>query len=79
MSDDGCRAYAVQGQLNSPFKQYTDIDVAQAVTVPLEQSGAQFLQASQQRDQQVALDQQARNQTPSHEAQAAPQHPALSR
>lgn len=79
MSDDGSRAYAVQGQLNSPFKQYTDIDVARAVTVPLEQSGAQFLQASQQRDQQVALDQQARNQTQSQEPQAAPQHPAMSR
>lgn len=79
MSDDGSRAYAVQGALNSPFKQYTDVDVGNAVTVPLEQSGAAFLQASQQREQQVATEQQVRSQAPSQEQQAAPQHSGMSR
>lgn len=77
MSDDGSRAYAVQGQLNSPFKQYTDVDVAKAVAVPLEQSGAQFLQASQQREQQAVAAQQVQAQT--QEQQAAPQQPVMSR
>lgn len=79
MSDDGSRAYAVQGQLNSPFKQYTDVDVARAVTVPLEQSGAQFLQAAQQRDQQAAIDQQNRTQAQSQEQTMPSNHPVMSR
>jgi peptidoglycan hydrolase-like protein with peptidoglycan-binding domain len=79
MSDDGSRAYAVQGQLNSPFKQYTEVNVAQAVTVPLEQSGAQFLQASQQREQQAALQPQAQMQSQSQEAQATTSHPSMGR
>ncbi|MDR6642932.1 peptidoglycan hydrolase-like protein with peptidoglycan-binding domain [Luteibacter sp. 1214] len=79
MSDDGSRAYAVQGALNSPFKQYTDVNVGHAVTVTLEQSGMAFLQASQQRELQAATDQQVRSHAPSQEQQAAPQHPGVSR
>jgi len=79
MSDDGSRAYAVQGQLNSPFKQYVDVDVARAVTVPLEQSGAQFLQAAQQRDQQATVDQQNRTQAQAQEQQGPSHHPMMTR
>jgi hypothetical protein len=34
LSDDATRAYVIQGDLNSPFKQYASVNVAQ----PLEQS-----------------------------------------
>jgi len=40
MSEDAKTAYAVQGDLNSPFKQIAEVDVAKAVAQPLEQSGA---------------------------------------
>jgi hypothetical protein len=38
LSDDASRAYAVQGDLNSPFKRYASVGVDQAVVQPLEQS-----------------------------------------
>lgn len=75
MSDDGSHAYAVQGAISSPFKQYTDVDVAQAVTVPLEQSGANYRQAAQERGQlqSVQQEQQALSQ------EAVSQQPAMQR
>jgi hypothetical protein len=42
LSDDASRAYAVQGDINSLFKRYTDVNVAQAVGTPLAQSSAQW-------------------------------------
>jgi len=40
LSDDGTRAYAVQGDLNSPLKRVVDIDTAAAVNTSIEQSSA---------------------------------------
>jgi peptidoglycan hydrolase-like protein with peptidoglycan-binding domain len=75
MSDDGARAYAVQGDMKSPFKIHTHVDVAQAVTTPLEQSGTAFLQAAQQQSDRAATQQQEQAQN-----QAAPtHHPAMHR
>jgi peptidoglycan hydrolase-like protein with peptidoglycan-binding domain len=42
LSDDASRAYAVQGDINSLFKRYTDVNVAQAVGTPLAQSSVQW-------------------------------------
>jgi hypothetical protein len=42
LSDDASRAYAVQGDINSLFKRYTDVNVAQAIGTPLAQSSAQW-------------------------------------
>jgi peptidoglycan hydrolase-like protein with peptidoglycan-binding domain len=53
MSDDGSRAYAVQGDVNSPFKRYSDVDVARSLSVSLEQSGEDFLRAAEQHQRQV--------------------------
>jgi peptidoglycan hydrolase-like protein with peptidoglycan-binding domain len=75
MSDDGARAYAVQGALNSPFKQYTDVDVTRSVTVPLEQSGSNYLQADQERGQQQSTQQQQQVQS----QDAVTQQPAMYR
>jgi putative chitinase len=41
LSDDGSRAYAVQGDLHSPLKRTAEVDTAKAVNTPIEQSGAE--------------------------------------
>ncbi|APG04863.1 hypothetical protein BJI69_13815 [Luteibacter rhizovicinus DSM 16549] len=47
LSDDGSRAYAVQGDLNSPNKRTADVDTAKAVNTPIEQSGAEIAKLTQ--------------------------------
>jgi peptidoglycan hydrolase-like protein with peptidoglycan-binding domain len=42
LSDDASRAYAVQGDTNSLFKRYTDVNVAQAIGTSLAQSSVQW-------------------------------------
>jgi len=42
LSDDGSRAYAVQGDLASPLKRTAEVDTAKAVNTPIEQSGAEI-------------------------------------
>jgi hypothetical protein len=48
LSDDASRAYAVQGDTNSVFKRYTDVNVAQAIGTPLAQSSVQWQHDMQQ-------------------------------
>lgn len=48
LSDDATRAYAVQGDINSLFKRYTDVNVSQAIATPLAQSSAQWQRDIQQ-------------------------------
>ncbi|WP_170207627.1 peptidoglycan-binding domain-containing protein [Luteibacter pinisoli] len=76
MSDDGARAYAVQGDLNSPFKVHANVDVAQSVNTPLEQSGAAFVQAAQQQADRTAVQQQ---QTQAQTQEAPVHQPAMHR
>ncbi|HEV2680899.1 MAG TPA: XVIPCD domain-containing protein [Rhodanobacter sp.] len=42
LSDDASRAFAVQGDTNSLFKRYTDVNVAQAIATPVAQSSVQW-------------------------------------
>lgn len=42
LSDDASRAYAVQGDINSLFKRYTDVNVTEAMGTPMAQSSAQW-------------------------------------
>ncbi|HWX67424.1 MAG TPA: peptidoglycan-binding domain-containing protein [Rhodanobacter sp.] len=42
LSDDASRAFAVQGDTNSLFKRYTDVNVAQAIATPIAQSSVQW-------------------------------------
>lgn len=42
LSDDASRAFAVQGDTNSLFKRYADVNVSQAIATPLAQSSAQW-------------------------------------
>ncbi len=48
LSDDASRAYAVQGDVNSLFKRYTDVNVAWAIGTPVAQSSAQWQHDIQQ-------------------------------
>jgi hypothetical protein len=67
LSDDANRGYAIQGELNSPFKKFVEVDVMQAVQTSIAQSSQeaavnvqnntqQQAQAQQQVQQQVAPD-----------------------
>jgi hypothetical protein len=76
MSDDGVRAYAIQGDLNSPFKRYTEVNVAHSVTIPLEQSGADFVRAAGEQALQAPVV-QPQQQTQQQEVPA--QQPAMHR
>lgn len=49
LSDDGSRAYAVQGDPNSPLKRMAEVDTAKAVNTPIEQSSADIAKLAQQR------------------------------
>ncbi|MFC4765260.1 XVIPCD domain-containing protein [Dyella koreensis] len=46
LSDDTVRTYAVQGDLNSPFKKLAEVPTAQAANTPLEKSSADWEQAA---------------------------------
>ncbi|HEV7778205.1 MAG TPA: peptidoglycan-binding domain-containing protein [Luteibacter sp.] len=60
LGDDGSRAWAVQGDLNSPFKQYADVGTGQAVATPVAQSSAAWEHAAQQQSQAGQVQVQAR-------------------
>ncbi|MGA7439294.1 MAG: peptidoglycan-binding domain-containing protein [Luteibacter sp.] len=62
LSGDGTRAYAVQGDMKSPFKQIAQADTTQAVKQPLEQSGANWQQPSQAQSPQAQNQQQQQQQ-----------------
>ncbi|MEV8518928.1 peptidoglycan-binding protein [Dyella marensis] len=67
LSDDRSRVYAVQGDLNSPFKQVAQVDTAQAASTSLQQS-SQAMQAVNQH--------QASQQPAQHQQQAQQQNQA---
>ncbi|MDQ0010318.1 putative chitinase/peptidoglycan hydrolase-like protein with peptidoglycan-binding domain [Luteibacter jiangsuensis] len=65
LSDDASRAYAMQGDAKSPFKQVAEIDVLQAARTPLAQSSVEAMphnqtqaQAQQHAEVQVQSQQQ---------------------
>jgi len=62
LSDDGSKAYAVQGDLNSPMKKMSEVQTAQAVNTPLEQSASTM--ANTLRTQVEPDQQQQQQQTP---------------
>lgn len=64
LSDDASRAYAVQGELSSPFKRAAEVPTQQAMTTSLEQSTTALAQHNQQSQpaQAQQLDQQQQQQ-----------------
>jgi hypothetical protein len=45
INDDASRAFAVQGEVTSPFKRYVEVDLMQAIQTPLSRSSSAALQA----------------------------------
>lgn len=54
LDDPGLRTYAIQGELNSPLKQFASVDTAHAVATPVAQSSTQWQQAAEAQRQQQA-------------------------
>lgn len=65
LSDDGSRAFAVQGDLNSPFKQIASVHTQQAVATSLDQSSQALQQIDQQQRVQISQQQQPQQQNTS--------------
>jgi hypothetical protein len=72
LSEDANRGYAIQGDLNSPFKRYVEVDVMQAIQTPLAQSSQQAAMNVQNNAQQGQTPQQAQQLAPDPVQQAAP-------
>lgn len=62
LNDDGSRAWAVQGDLRSPFKQHAEVNVGQAISTPLAQSSASSAQLQSAPGQEQAKHQQQQHQ-----------------
>jgi hypothetical protein len=54
LNDDASKIYAVQGELNSPFKKVAEASTQEAANTSLEESGRQSLQVAAQQTQQQA-------------------------
>ncbi|BDU18550.1 XVIPCD domain-containing protein [Dyella sp. GSA-30] len=65
LSDDGSRAFAVQGDLNSPFKQIADVHTQQAMATPLDKSTQSLQQIDQHQRAQASQHEQTQQQNPS--------------
>lgn len=70
LSDDANRAFAIQGDLNSLFKRYANVDVTQAINTPVAQSSVQWQQNVQQTAQahSAQATQQTQNPQPAQPA-----------
>lgn len=63
LNDDASRAYAVQGDLNSPFKRIAEVNTQQALATPLEKSSEAIQQYTSQQAQVQQGQQVAEQQT----------------
>jgi peptidoglycan hydrolase-like protein with peptidoglycan-binding domain len=79
MSDDASRSWAVQGDLNSPFKQYTEVSVMNAVQTPLQQSSQEAAINVQNNVQQEAMAQQQTQQVQQAQEPSGQAGPVMSR
>ena len=66
LSNDAARAFAVQGELNSPFKQITHVETAQASNTSIEQSSAAWQRVTQHKQGQPAMAPPMAQPAPSH-------------
>ncbi|SEM95750.1 Peptidase family M23 [Luteibacter sp. UNCMF331Sha3.1] len=69
LSDDGRRAYAMQGEADSPFKKVAEVDVARAVATPVAESSHAWQDAAQQEHVKAAQQGQAQQQQQQHQHQ----------
>ncbi len=73
LNEDASRGWAVQGDLKSPFKQYTEVNVMQAIQTPLAQSSHEAAVNVQNNALQQTQAQQQQIQQQNHIQQAAGQ------
>lgn len=66
LSDDGSRAYAVQGELSSPFKKIAEVQTELGISASIDQSSKAWPQATEQRQREAMA------QSMEHASQAAP-------
>jgi putative chitinase len=64
LSDDGSKAYAVQGEMNSPLKKMAEVQTAQAVNTPVTQSTQAMAAAKPAEPAQTPTPAQDQHQTP---------------
>jgi hypothetical protein len=64
ISDDGKRAYAMQGETSSPFKRVAEVDVAQSVAKPLQQSSVEYAKLDRQHAETQTAPQPVQTQQP---------------
>lgn len=55
LSEDGTRAWAIQGELNSPFRRVAEVETSQAVNTPLARSTHAFEEANARQGQAPGL------------------------
>lgn len=72
LNDEASRGWAVQGDLNSPFKQYTEVNVMQAIQTPLNQSSQEAAQNVQNNVQHQTQQQQMQQQQDTMQQQQGP-------
>lgn len=79
LNADASRAYAMQGDASSPFKQHAEVDVVKAAQTPLAQSSAEAMQqhgrqaeVAQQSQQQSQAQQHAETQSQAQVQQQSP-------
>lgn len=72
LSGDASRAYAVQGQLDSPLKQVAEVQTAQAANTSIAQSSDAWQQVSAQQSQQQAQQPQASQDASVSQQQSGP-------
>ena len=71
LSDDASKVYAIQGELNSPFKKVAEASTQEAANTSLEESGRQSLQVAAQQAAQPAVN------TPTHVAPSQATSPTV--
>ncbi|MDY1548008.1 peptidoglycan-binding domain-containing protein [Luteibacter sahnii] len=76
VSDDASKAYAMQGDVSSPFKRHAEVDVAHAARTPLAESSTQAM-AHEAQHAQAAQGTTQTQQQASAQATVAPTQPVL--
>ncbi|MGN6480973.1 XVIPCD domain-containing protein [Luteibacter sp.] len=75
LNDDGSKAYAVQGELNSPHKKYVEVSTHQAISTPLEQSSQRWTAAAAAHQQEAQTQQATQAQNQVQQASMRPHGP----
>lgn len=75
LNDDGSKAYAVQGELNSPHKKYVEVSTHQAISTPLEQTSQSWTAAVATHQQEAQAQQATQAQNQAQQASMRPHGP----